>query len=337
MKRTALFVTFALAASAPAFAQQAAPAPAAAADPHAHHAQPAAAPAPAPAPGQPGAPATPAPGGPPMGQANQPPPIDVPWNDALPAGTAAHAARALKESTRKGEWVDIKMADGTALKSWVVYPSSSAKTGVVIVIHDIRGMADIPRAVGDQIAQDGFIAIVPDFLSGKGPNGGGTESLGTEVGQTIRTLTPADVNARLDAAMAYGKTLKQSNGKTGVTGFCWGGARTFGYAAHQKDLQGAVVFYGDAPGSADNTQEAALANVAAPVIGMYAGNDSRINATIPGTEAAMKKLGKKYEIHTFDGAGHGFVGNQAGAAGANLKATQQAWPMLVTFFNKQLK
>jgi carboxymethylenebutenolidase len=337
MKRTALVVTLALAASAPAFAQQAAPAPAAAADPHAHHAQtPAPAPAPAPA-GQPGAPGAPAPGGPPMGQANQPPPIDVPWNDALPAGTAAHAAQVLKESKRKGEWVDIKLADGTALKSWVVHPSSSAKTGVVIVIHDIRGMADIPRAVGDQVAQDGFIAIVPDFLSGKGANGGGTESLGTEVGQTIRTLTPADVNARLDAAMAYGKTLKQSNGKTGVTGFCWGGARTFGYAAHQKDLQAAVVFYGDAPGSADNTQETALANVAAPVIGMYAGNDARINATIPGTEAAMKKLGKKYEIHTFEGAGHGFVGNQAGANGANLKATEQAWPMLVTFFNKQLK
>jgi carboxymethylenebutenolidase len=272
-----------------------------------------------------------------MGQPNQPPPIDVPWNDALPAGTAEHAARVLKESPRKGEWVDIKLADGSALKSWVVYPASSAKTGVVLVIHDIRGMGDMPRAAGDQLAQDGFIAIVPDFLSGKGPNGGGTDSLGSQVGETIRTLTPADVNARLDAAMAYGKTLKQSNGKTAVTGFCWGGARTFGYAAHQKDLQAAVVFYGEAPGSADGTQETALANVAAPVIGMYAGNDARIGATIPATQAAMQKLGKRYEVHTFEGAGHGFVGNQAGAAGANLKATQEAWPMLLTFFNKQLK
>jgi hypothetical protein len=52
----------------------------------------------------------------------QTPPIEVPWNDAIPAGTVDHAARALKESPRHGEWVDIKMADGTALKSWVVYP-----------------------------------------------------------------------------------------------------------------------------------------------------------------------------------------------------------------------
>ena len=46
----------------------------------------------------------------------QTPPIDVPWNDAIPAGTVDHAARALKDSPRHGEWADIKMADGTVLK-----------------------------------------------------------------------------------------------------------------------------------------------------------------------------------------------------------------------------
>src|SRR4051794_29739153 len=160
----------------------------------------------------------PAGGGPARGQGG-PPPIDVPWNDAIPAGTAEHAARALKESPRHGEYVDIKMADGTGLKSWVVYPEQSSKSGVVLVIHDIRGLSDITRAVGDQLAQDGFIAIVPDFLSGKGPNGGGTDSLGTGVGQAIQGLTAADVNARLNAAMEYGKKLPASNGKTGVIGF----------------------------------------------------------------------------------------------------------------------
>ena len=160
-------------------------------------------------------PPTPAPqrgGGP------QTPPIEVPWNDAIPAGTVDHAAKALKESPRHGEWVDIKMADGTALKSWVVYPEKATKTGVVLVIHDIRGMADITRAVGDQLAQDGFIAIVPDFLSGKGPEGGGTSSLGTGVGQAIQALAPDDVKARLDAAMEYGKKLPASNGKKAGAG-----------------------------------------------------------------------------------------------------------------------
>ena len=183
MKRVVLMVSM-LAIAASAGAQQAA-------IDHSHmHDAPVAAqqtPAPTPAPATPQAPAAP-PGG---GRGG--PQIDVPWNDAIPPGTADHAARALKESSRHGEWADIKMADGTVLKSWVVYPERAQKTGVVLVIHDIRGMSDMARAMGDQLAQDGFIAIVPDFLSGKGPNGGGTDTLGTGVGQTIQALTPADV------------------------------------------------------------------------------------------------------------------------------------------------
>jgi carboxymethylenebutenolidase len=272
----------------------------------------------------------------------QTPPIEVPWNDAIPAGTPEHAARALKESPRHGEWVDIKMKDGTALKAWVVYPERPNKTGVVLVIHDIFGMRDLPRAVGDQLAQDGFIAIVPDFLSGKGPNGGGSDSLGSGVNQAIMSLAPADVVARLDAAMEYGKGLAASNGKTGVIGFCWGGGRSFGYAAAQPALNAAVVYYGDAPGASapgatEDTVAAQLANVKAPVLGLYAGNDARIGATIPVTEAAMKKNGKSYEVHTYEGAGHGFMGQQAGAGGANLKAAEQSWPLVVQFLTKNLQ
>jgi carboxymethylenebutenolidase len=297
---------------------------------HMHEAQAAPAPAAPPAPQTP--PATPAaPGG---GRGG--PQIEVPWNDALPPGTAEHAARALKESSRHGEWADIKMPDGV-LKAWVVYPERSQKAGVVLVIHDIRGMSDMARAMGDQLAQDGFIAVVPDFLSGKGPNGGGTESLGAEAGKTIQSLTPAHVVARLNAAMDYGKKLPSSSGKTGVIGFCWGGARSFGFAAAQPALNAAVVYYGDAPGSADNTQETTLANVKAPVLGLYAGNDARINATLPPTEAAMKKLGKSYELHTYEGAGHGFMFSQAGAGGANLKAAQESWRVVLQFFRKNLR
>ena len=254
MKRVTMFLAV-LALSAPALAQQPTPAPA------------------APAAGQrPGG----APGGAPGGRQAGPPPIDVPWNDAIPAGTADHAARALKESPRHGEWVDIKLTDGGILKAWVTYPERPDKAGVVLVIHDIGGMKDIPRAVGDQLAQDGFISIVPDFLSGKGPNGGGTDSLGTGVNQAIMGLPRAEVNARLDAAMAYGKKLPSSNGKTAVIGFCWGGAGSFAYAAAQPALSAAVVYYGQAPGSdtTDATVDsvaAQLANLKAPVLGNLRG------------------------------------------------------------------
>ncbi len=272
------------------------------------------------------------------GRGQQVPPVEVAWNDALPPGTADHVTRALAESSRHGEWVDIRMSDGTALNSWVVYPERADKAGVVLVIHDIRGMSDYARALADQLAQDGFIAIAPDFLSGKGPDGGGTASLGAAVGQTMRTLTVADVVSRLNAAMEYGKSLPASNGKTGVVGFCWGGTQSFAYALAQNGLNAAVVYYGNVPGSsADSVPEAEMANIAAPVLGLYAGNDARINSTLPPTIAAMMKLGKTYEFHTFEGAGHGFMFSQAGAAGANLSAAEHAWPITLRFFRNHLR
>jgi carboxymethylenebutenolidase len=281
--------------------------------------------------GQAGAGAPPAGGG---QQAN----ITLQWNDKIPAGNMEHATKALAESARHGEWVDIALPGGGKLNTWVVYPERKEKTGVVLVIHDINGMRDIPRALGDQLAQDGFIAIVPDFLSGKGPDGGGTASLGANVGQTIRTLTDEEMTARLNAAMEYGKKLPASNGKTAVMGFCWGGTQTWAYAIAQPGLSAAVPYYGNVPTStADTVDESLVAKIKAPVMAMYGGNDARINSTIPPTEAAMKKLNKSYDKNIFEGAGHGFMGNQAGSGGANLKAAEQAWPLTIAFLQKNLK
>lgn len=264
-------------------------------------------------------------------------PVSVPWDDALPPGTDAHVTRALAESSRHGEWVDIPMADGGKLHSFVVYPERAERAGVVLVIHDIRGMSDWIRAVGDQLAQDGFIAVVPDFLSGKGEGGGGTAALGREARQAIGRLAPAEMVARLDAAMEYGKALPAANGKVGVVGFCWGGTQSFAYALAQPKLHAAVVYYGSLP-EATNTSapEERVAALSAPVLGLYGGNDARINATLPPTIAAMQKHGKTFEPHTFPGAGHGFLGRQDGAEGKNLAAAQQAWPLTLTFLRRHL-
>ena len=186
----------------------------------------------------------------------------------------------------------------------------------MLVIHDIGGMRDWPRALGDQLAQDGFIAIVPDFLSGKGPNGGGSESLGAGVGQAIRTLTQDRGERAAERRDGIRPQASGSNGKVGVVGFCWGGARSFGYAVGQPESQRGSRLLRRAPGFDAPTRrpKPTVAKIKAPVLGLYGGNDNRINSTLPATTAAMKKLGKSYETHIFDGAGHGFLGNQAGAA-----------------------
>jgi carboxymethylenebutenolidase len=307
MKRVVLAAAFALSA-APVFAQTAAQP--AGADPHAGHMM-----------------------------IEQAQPAAKPDNTAIPPDNAASAER-LKASPRHGEWVDIKMPSGAPLKSFVVYPERKDKAPVVLVIHDIFGMGDWARAVGDSLAKEGFIAIVPDLLSGKGPNGGGSEELGQGVGQAIRTLSNDDVNARLDAAMVYGKSLPASNGKTAVMGFCWGGSGSFSYAVAQPQLSAAVVYYGTPPmKNVDGKQSVdadALTKVKAPIIGFYGGNDARVTSTVEPTDAEMKKLGKTYEPHVMEGAGHGFLKGQA-QNDANGKAAAAAWPLTIDFLKKHTR
>src|SRR5690349_3255158 len=177
-------------------------------------------------------------------------PLAVAADPGTPGGVPPNnpdSKATIDKSTRHGEWVEIAVpGTQTKLKSFVVHPESKDKTPFVIVIHDIYGMSDWPRAVADQLAADGFIAIVPDLLSGKGANGGGTEAVGN-VGQTIMGLKLDEVAADLNAVRDYGKKLVNSNGKTAVVGFCWGGGQSFGYATVQPDLDAAVVYYGTPP------------------------------------------------------------------------------------------
>jgi carboxymethylenebutenolidase len=137
---------------------------------------------------------------------------------SLPADGATATAR-LEASPRHGEWITYDAGGGDQVQAWVAYPERSDPAPVVVVIHDIRAMSDWARAVGDQLAADGFIAVVPDLLSGEGPGGGGTESFtSNEVGRAIRDLDPADVNRRLRAAAAYGTSLPSATDRVGVVG-----------------------------------------------------------------------------------------------------------------------
>ena len=167
-----------------------------------------------------------------------------------------------------------------------------------------------------------------------GPNGGGTSSLDRNaVGQAIRDLPPDQITADLNAVADYVSKLPASNGKVVVTGYCWGGSQSFRFATNRPSLKAAYVFYGSVPAAADGTpQKDALATIAAPVYGFYAGNDARIGATIPTTEAAMKAAGKTYEPVTYDGAGHGFMRageDPTNTVPANKTARDEAFASMV--------
>ena len=206
----------------------------------------------------------------------------------------------LEASPRHHEYVPLKHGDRT-VQAFVVYPEIKTKAPVIVLIHEIFGLSDWAKEMADELAAQGFIVVAPDLLSGFGPNAGGSSEFASQDAavKAVSALDPAVVTADLDAAADYGKQLPAANGKIAVTGFCWGGGKSFAFATQRKDLSAAFVFYG--PGPAD------VNTITAPVYGFYAGNDTRIGATIPGTTAAMKAAGKKYEPVTYDGAGHGFM------------------------------
>jgi carboxymethylenebutenolidase len=217
------------------------------------------------------------------------------------------AKQRLAKSSRHQEWVKVK--NGTReVSSFVVYPEVKNKATAVVVIHEIFGMSDWVQSLTDQLAEAGYIAIAPDLLSGMGPNGGGTSSFDrTGVGQAIRDLPPDQITADLNAVADYVSKLPAANGKVVVTGYCWGGTQSFRFATNRPSLKAAFVFYGSVPSVNNEPDKAALAKITAPVYGFYAGNDARINATLPATIQVMSDLKKTFDPVTYEGAGHGFM------------------------------
>lgn len=249
---------------------------------------------------------------------------------SIPPGSE-HADARLAASTRHGEWVTIRTTPeaGDSLRAWVVYPERATKAPVVVVVHEIFGLSNWVRAVADQLAADGFIAIAPDFLTGRipfAPNGPNPDSARAAIGG----VPLSEVMARVAAAGDYGTRLPAASGNYGVVGFCWGGRASFASAILSPGVDAAVVYYGPAP------PLERLLDARAPVLGLYGERDQRVNATIAVTDSAMRALGKPYMPRIFAGAGHGFLRQQLDSTGANFAASREAWPMTLAFFRRHL-
>jgi carboxymethylenebutenolidase len=237
------------------------------------------------------------------------------------------AKQKLEKSSRHREWVKVQH-DGRSVDAYIVYPEVSKKAPVVLVIHEIFGLSDWAQVAADEFAAAGYIAIAPDLLSGKGPNGGGTKTMDSNmVGQAIRDLPADQITADLNAAADYALKQPAANGNLYVAGFCYGGGQSFRYATNRPDLKAAFVFYGTPP--ADG-----LDRIKAPVYGFYGGNDARVTATVDPTKEKMKAAGKKYDPVVYEGAGHGFMRGgedpttQAPSHPADIKARDEAWKVL---------
>lgn len=227
----------------------------------------------------------------------------------------------LNDSPRLQEWITIP-SHGKALRAFLVYPETDRPVAAVMVIHENRGLTDWVRSVADRLAEEGYLAIAPDLLSGQGPNGGGTADFDSPdaARNAIYDLIPGVISADLDATMDRVKDLPACNGVAIVAGFSWGGSQSFRFATHRRDLPAAFVFYGTAPG--DDFEQ-----INCPVYGFYGGDDNRVNATIPLTEDVMLAQNKVYEPLTYHRAGHAYMrlGGGPEASDDNRIARNASW------------
>jgi len=240
----------------------------------------------------------------------------------------------LEKSSRHREWIKVQH-DGRNLDAYIAYPEVKEKAPVVLVIHEIFGLSDWAQLAADEFAAAGYIAIAPDLLSGKGPNGGGTKTMDpTTVGQAIRDLPADQITADLNASADYALKQPSSNGKLFAAGFCYGGSQTFRYATNRPDLKAAFAFYGAGP------TDDSLNRIKAPVYGFYGGNDARVTSTVEPTKEKMKGAGKMYDPVVYEGAGHGFMRGGEDASPANathaadVKAREEAWKKLKDVIGK---
>ncbi len=238
------------------------------------------------------------------------------------SSTAVSADR-LNNSPRHQEWVEVKNGEKT-IYTWVVYPETTEKRPVVILIHENKGLNDWARSMADQVAEAGYIAVAPDLLSNFSETETRTSDFATpdDATKAISQLKPADVQADLKAVADWAKTVPAASGKLVSAGFCWGGGQSFQFATNRSDLAATLVFYGTGPQDAD-----AYAKISSPVFGFYGGADARVNATITGSQLNMTAAGKTYDYEIYDGAGHAFMRSGEDPAGeaANVAARNAAW------------
>lgn len=203
------------------------------------------------------------------------------------------------------------------------WAAASTPKGGVLVIHENRGLTDHIRNVAGRLAASGYSGLALDLLSAEGGTAkvGGDAEAQAALGKAPRDRFIADMKA------AIGELQRRVPGKKlAAIGFCFGGGMVWRLlASGEPRLAAAAPFYGPGP---DSPNFSGSPNAA--VLGVYAENDTRVNASRPAVEAALKKAGLKHEIVTFPGTGHAFF-NDTGER-YNAEQARRAYDRVLAWF-----
>jgi carboxymethylenebutenolidase len=209
---------------------------------------------------------------------------------------------------------------------YLAKPTGDGPFATVLVCHENRGLTDHIRDVTRRVAKAGYVGLAVDLLSREG----GSATLAEDdipgiLGNLPQEQLAADFVAGWEhvAAQPYARP-----GAVGMVGFCFGGGVTWRVATQLAELKAAVPFYGPPPPVEE------VPNIQAAVLAIYAGNDERINASIPDIEAAMRANGKTYEKEIYPGVDHAFHNDTRERYAP--EAAQAAWARTLDWFQTYL-
>lgn len=252
--------------------------------------------------------------------AAEPPPAPA---VSAPPPTGEPPGRA--QSVGRGQEIRFAGPAGELIGAWAA-PASGRPQGVLLVIHENRGLTEHFFDLVGRLGGAGYGALCVDLLSARG----GTAAL-ADPAQAPTTLadTPADaLLADLGGGIdELGRRVPAA--KVGAVGFCFGGGMTWQLLqAGEPRLAAAVPFYGPVPEQPD------FSRTTAAVLAMFAARDDRVNAGRERAEAALRAAGVTHWIRTFEGADHAFF-NDTGPR-YNASAAGQAYAEMLEWFGRHL-
>ncbi|MBF8194727.1 dienelactone hydrolase family protein, partial [Nonomuraea sp. K274] len=241
-----------------------------------------------------------------------------------PAPTPSTPASPAGPSPLPTEAITFPGPEGTTLQA--AWAAAAEPKGAVLVIHENRGLTDHIRSVAGRLSASGYSALALDLLSREGGSASFTDTaqLTARLGEIGPERFVADMKA------AVGELGERAEGaKLGMMGFCFGGGMTWLLlSSSEPRLAAAAPFYGPLPDNADMT------GTKAAVLGVYAEQDDRVNATRDAASAALERAGLTHELVTFPGVGHAFF-NDTGQR-YNPQAAAQAYQRVLDWFNQHL-
>ena len=140
----------------------------------------------------------------------------------------------------------IDAADGGRFGAYLAAPTGSDKAPGMIVIQEIFGINPNIRAICDDYAEQGYLAIAPDLFWRQAPGiqlDSGTKEGWARAMELFQGFSETKGVEDLVATLAWLRTHPRVTEKVGAVGYCLGGKLAY-LMATRSDIDAAVGYYG---------------------------------------------------------------------------------------------